>query len=359
LLGEPDGLGESIVESIIERRSNGDRGIDVPARPAVGLADVVGIEGTSSARRRPTPPWIHRHVQLLVLLDALAAGSATWLAKLHTFGTAQAELHVRSFEIPYAALMIATVPTWLAVLATSRCYDVGPLGTGNSEARRVISAGAHFLAVIAVAYYLAHLEDLGRGFLIAMVPLATVLTLAGRAAARYQLHLQRSGGHAQRRAVIAGSLDKVQQLVDHLAAHPGGGVRPVAALVAHRNGDTATPLRFGGAQLPVVGSPDAALDALARTDADLLIVTGASAPGSLRQLTWQLEGSGIDVMVAPTAAHLAGPQLDMRPVAGLPLFYVDHTTLESPRLRSLSELQVRRVGLTRTSAWRNGTRSRR
>jgi hypothetical protein len=65
------------------------------------------------------------------------------------------------------------------------------------------------------------------------------------------------------------------------------------------------------------------------------------------------------VMVAPTAAHLAGPQLDVRPIAGLPLLYVDHTMLQSPRLMSLSELQVRRVGLTRTSAWRSGTRSRR
>jgi FlaA1/EpsC-like NDP-sugar epimerase len=345
------------VESTIDRRSNGDRRFDGQARVQMASAGVVSVDGAPLARR-PAPPWLQRHVQLLVLLDALAAGCATWLAKLHTFGTGQAELHVRSLEIPYAALMIATVPTWLAVLATSRCYDVGPLGTGDSEPRRVISAGAHFLAVIAVAYYVAHLEELGRGFLIAMVPLATMLTLGGRAAARYQLRLQRSAGRAMRRAVISGSADKVQQMLDHLAAHPSGGVVPVAALVADR-GEATRALRFRDGQLPVVGSPHAAVEALTRTGADLLIVTGASAPGSLRQLTWQLEGTGVDVMVAPTAAHLAGPQLDMRPVAGLPLFYVDHTTLESPRLRSLSELQVRRVGLTRTSAWRSGTRSRR
>jgi FlaA1/EpsC-like NDP-sugar epimerase len=349
-------LGEPIVGSIIERRSNGGGPFEGRAGQPAAIAHTVVAEGAPF--KRPSPPWIRHHVQLLVAFDALAAAVATWLAKLHTFGTGPADLHVRSFEIPYAALMVLTVPTWVAVLATSRCYDVGPLGTGNSEARRVVSAGAHFLAVVAVAYYLAHLEQLGRGFLIAMVPWAIGLTLIGRAVARYQLHLQRSAGRAQRRALISGSPGSARQLLDHLAAHPHGGIEPVAALVAD-DGTVSSTVSFGPRGLPVVGTPDDALAVLARSDADLLVITGALAPGSLRRLTWQLEGTGVDVMVAPTAAHLAGPELDVRPVAGLPLLYVDHTMLQSPRLASLSELQVRRVGLARTSAWRSGTRSRR
>jgi hypothetical protein len=47
----------------------------------------------------------------------------------------------------------------------------------------------------------------------------------------------------------------------------------------------------------------------------------------LRRLTWRLEGTGVAVMVAPTFAGLAGPRLDVRPVAGLPLLYVDNAAL--------------------------------
>lgn len=307
------------MESIIERRSPGDLRIDRADRP--GSADRGAGEPRFGYRR---PAWLRRHIRMLGLLDVLAAVLATWLAKLVSVGSASAELHVRSFEIPYAAMMLISVPTWLAVLATSRCYDIGPFGTGNGEARRVVSAGAHFLAIMAVAYYFAHIEKLGRGFLIAMVPLATALTLVGRAIARYQLRVQRGAGHAQRRAAVLGSPENVRSLLDHLAAHPHNGVVPVAVLTHPAQGT----VDFDDRELPVIGEPDEAYPALASSDADLLIVAGPSAPGGLRRLTWQLEGTGIDVTVAPTVGQLPAPQLDVRPVAGLPLLYVDHTSLD-------------------------------
>lgn len=306
------------MESIIERRSLRRPVVRAAARSAAGAVDEV-----SFGHRRPA--WLRRHVQVLGLIDGLAAALATWLAKMVSFGTGPAELHLRTFEIPYAALMLVSVPTWLVVLATSRCYDVGPFGTGNGEPRRVVSAGAHFLAVMAVAYYLAHLENLGRGFLIAIVPLATALTLAGRAVARYRLHRQRRAGHAVRHAAVLGSGEGARGLLDHLAAHPDGGVVPVAAL----SSGAAEALRFGDRELPVIGEPDDAYQALARSDADLLIVAGPYAPGRLRRLAWQLEGTGVDVVVAPTMGQLVGPQLDVRPVAGLPLLYVDRTSLRT------------------------------
>ena len=311
-------LGERIVDSTIERRSQPNE----PARPG-------GASLNGTAVRRAAPHWLHKHVQIVVLLDALAAAAATMASKALAFGPGSAaELHVRSVHIPYAALMVVSVPTWLAVLATSRCYDVGPFGTGNGEARRVISAGANFVAVLAVAYYLLHVQNLGRAFLAGIVPFAIGLTLLGRALARYRLHRQRVHGHASRRAVIVGLPRNTDLLLEHLAAHPHTGIAPV--LVAVNDGEDQRPTAPRPAGLPVVkvltGVP-AVLEAVAATDADLLIVTGGMTGGDLRTLTWRLEGTGVAVMVAPTVAGLAGPQLDVRPVAGLPLLYVDHASL--------------------------------
>jgi FlaA1/EpsC-like NDP-sugar epimerase len=282
-----------------------------------------------NAPRRSAPNWLRKHVQVLVLLDAAAAAAATFASKALAFGLgSNAELHVRSVHVPYAAFMIVSVPTWLAVLATSRCYDVGPFGTGNGEARRVVSAGAHFIAVLAVAYYLLHIQNLGRGFLAGIVPFAIGFTLLGRALARYQLRLQRVRGHATRRAVVMGLPRNTGLLLDHLAAHPHTGIAPV--LVAVPGGEANLETGASTADLHVIDElanvPDV-LRALTATGADLLIVTGGMTGSDLRTLTWRLEGNGVPVMVAPTVAGLAGPQLDVRPVAGLPLLYVDHASL--------------------------------
>jgi FlaA1/EpsC-like NDP-sugar epimerase len=299
-------LGAAIVESIEHRSNNGKE----PAATA--------------PLRREVPGWLRRHLKLLVLVDVIAAASATLLSQFMAFGLQHAELELRGVEIPYITAMAGVVPLWLVVLGTSGCYDLGPFGLPAGELRRVINAGAHFLAVMAVAYYIVHLEQLGRDFMIAIVPLATALTLAGRTAARWQLQVRRRRGYAIRRAVVLGSRPNVARLLAHLEHHPSGGIEPVAALVPDDGG----PLQVNGAKLPVLGQPGDVLQVMSDTGADLLFITSNLAPGELRALTWALEGSGVEVLVAPTVAQLAG-LLEVHPIAGLPLLYVDLTVSDS------------------------------
>jgi hypothetical protein len=302
--------------------------IERPVGPGEATgAWTASLDGT--ALPRAAPAWLRSHMTMLVLLDALAAAAATMASKALAFGLgSNADLHVRSVHVPYAAFIVLSVPTWLAVLATSRCYDVGPFGTGNGEARRVISAGAHFMAVLAVAYYLLHVQNLGRAFLAAIVPFAIGFTLLGRMLARYQLRRLRIHGQATRRALVMGLPRNTGLLLEHLAAHPCNGIAPV--LMAVPGGEAELPaatLPAGAAVTEALDEVSGVLRALDTSRADLVIVTGGMTGSDLRRLTWQLEGSGVPVMVAPTVAGLAGPQLDVRPVAGLPLLYVDHASL--------------------------------
>jgi exopolysaccharide biosynthesis polyprenyl glycosylphosphotransferase len=50
-------------------------------------------------------------------------------------------------------------------------------------------------------------------------------------------------------------------------------------------------------------------------------------PGELRRLAWQLEGSGVDLVVAPQLTDIAGPRVHIRPIEGLPLLHVEEPTL--------------------------------
>ena len=307
----------------------GHETLDIEGDEAVaGKRD--GTAAAALALRRPRPRWLVRHVRLLAGLDAVAAAVATLLAQLIIFGLEPTDLAVRSFEVPYAALAFVSVPAWLIVMTTAGCYDLGPLGDSQGEVRRVVSAAAHFVALMAVAYYLVRIEQLGRDFLVVIVPLGTGLTLALRLAARWQLRLLRLRNHAVRTTAVVGSQAGVTRLLDHLATHPGSGITPVAALVP-----SSEPVLHGHAwDVPIVGTPDDVMTGLAHTDANLLVIAGGYEPGQLRRLTWSLEGTGIDVMVAPTGARPPGglptQHLDIRPVAGLPLLYLTPDPVDEP-----------------------------
>ncbi|HEY8527411.1 MAG TPA: hypothetical protein VIL48_20765 [Acidimicrobiales bacterium] len=292
-------------------RGNGDR----PTAPA---ATTPTTATTRSSRSTSSVEWRRQEVVLLAALDAAAVGAATLLSKMWNFGLEPAELEIRSITIPYIALAGAIVPTWLAVLALTGAYDVGPFGTPSNEYGRVIRAGAYFVAVVAVAYFILHIEKLTRGFLAATAPLALVLTLGVRAVARLRRRTRRARGEGVRRAVVVGSRRSVAEVAHHLAEHPASGLVVVGACVP----GPVEPMLTRDMPVPVLGGTDEVLDALGRSGADVVIFTGSLALGRVRTLAWKVEGSGIDVFVVPSLTQPAG-QTDVRPVAGLPLVYVD------------------------------------
>jgi exopolysaccharide biosynthesis polyprenyl glycosylphosphotransferase len=69
--------------------------------------------------------------------------------------------------------------------------------------------------------------------------------------------------------------------------------------------------------------------------ADTVAVCGSARaePAELRRLAWQLEGTGIDLVVAPQLTDVAGPRVHIRPVEGLPLLHV-----EEPKLSGMAWL---------------------
>jgi FlaA1/EpsC-like NDP-sugar epimerase len=258
------------------------------------------------------PRWLTAYTAALVVLDGAAMAAATLTAKISWLGINPESLHIRSVSIPYGALTLATVPTWLVLLALAGGYDLGPFGSNAGSWTRVVRAGAQFLAVVAVAYYVLHLAMLGRGVLAGTVPLAVLLTLAARGIARLGLDQLRRRGHARRTALAVGSRPSIDRFVRQIDAHAAAGVAVV--------GET------------VIGETDAgppghtaveAIDAVATTGAESLIVTGGLAQGQLRDIAWALEGTGVELLVIPTPSDIEGLRSEIRPVAGLPLLHLD------------------------------------
>ncbi|MBN2623334.1 MAG: hypothetical protein JXA83_08200 [Acidimicrobiales bacterium] len=278
--------------------------------------------------RVPRPAWLSRYAGALVVLDAMAMAVATLTAKISWLGIDPEPLAIRSFSIPYWALALVTVPTWVALLGIAGAYDLGPFGTSHRVWRRLVRAGAQLLAVVAVAYYFAHLEQLGRGVLVGLIPLAVVFTVAARVVAGASLEALRRRGRARRTALVMGTVRSVRVLLGHLERQRSAGIEVVGVIeldedtsaVGADAGGSAYGLDISGTRRGIRFRMAEALDT---TRAETMIVTGGLAPGQLRDIAWMLEGTGVELLVVPTPADIEGLRTEIRPVAGLPLLYLD------------------------------------
>ena len=77
--------------------------------------------------------------------------------------------------------------------------------------------------------------------------------------------------------------------------------------------------------MPVLGDETDVIEALHATDANVVAVSNTEYLGTdgMRALAWQLEAVDADLVVAPGVIDVAGPRLQIHPVAGLPLLHVD------------------------------------
>jgi len=321
--------------------------IDVHARaastdgaPPAGAHDRGSAEeeGPAVSRRPGGAAWQQPYALALVTFDAAALALAGVLCDLVDLDAGQ-PLAVRFSYRSYSLVALALIPVWVAVIAASGGYARRRLGNGSEEYRSVVLAGVRMLAVISIVVVLNEIV-FSRRFLVGYLALGTLLTFGDRYLARRWLHAQRTRGRALQPVVVVGTRRGVADLVRHLRRSAYAGLSVVGACVP---GDRE--LLVDGVAVPVVGAPDDPVASLEVTGATALAVAGASelGEGGLRSLAWSLEGTGIDLIVAPELTDIAGPRISVRPLSGLPLLAVDEPRLSGPA-RLLKDLLDRVLG---------------
>lgn len=266
--------------------------------------------------------WEYRHRAALFAGDLLLILASTLIARDLRFGDVGQSLH----GIDYTALGLMVVPVWLVALTSARAYEMRFVGVGADEFKRIVSASWWLMAVIAVVAYTFKIQ-FARGYVAIALPVGTVLLLLGRYCQRKWLHRGRKRGHFHHRVIAVGGHAEIETLAAELANEPYLGLQLVGVCLP-APGDTTS---VGG--VPVVGSLTRVLAAVSDFGADTVAVTAGPGltPGALRQLSWDLEGRGIDLVVAPVLLDVAGPRIVARPVAGLPLLHIEEPELSGPR----------------------------
>jgi exopolysaccharide biosynthesis polyprenyl glycosylphosphotransferase len=258
---------------------------------------------------RGTAQWQRTLVRNLVVLDLLAAAVAGLLALLVRFGTGATAI--------YLLVTLAAPVVWVLSCASVRAYEQRFLGTGSEEFERVFNAGVRLLALTAVVSLAFRLEP-ARLYVLIALPTTVVLTLLFRYAARQRLHRLRSAGRCLHKVVVVGRERSCAELIRQLAREPQAGFSVVGACIDRAQGAEVEGVR-------VVGTSSSIVTALRTTGADTVAVGAWSdlSQADLRRLSWQLEGSGVDLVVAPSLTDVAGPRIHIRPVSGLPLLHVE------------------------------------
>jgi exopolysaccharide biosynthesis polyprenyl glycosylphosphotransferase len=261
---------------------------------------------------RQLPRWPRRYRAGLIAADLLIGAVAGLTMVLLRPGF--------EFLQPYPLLSLSLFLLWPLAQGFSGSYSPRFFGTGSEEFRKVARAGLLVLAGISVVSYAGQLE-IARSFVLFTVPAMTLATLASRFCARRLLAYARTKDRCVKRVVAVGRDAAIADLVRRLHRDRSAGMKVVAACVT-------TPQLAAGVRstgVPVEGDLDSVLDVIQRTSADAVAVTSASETAAeyLRKLSWQLEGSGIELLVSPGLIEIAGPRLHIRPFVGLPLLTIE------------------------------------
>jgi exopolysaccharide biosynthesis polyprenyl glycosylphosphotransferase len=270
--------------------------------------------------------WRHYRTRVLTT-DALCVLASVMAAYLLRFNGEDAARVGGTFSPSYQSVSLLLIGAWFASLTFGRTQRRRTAGFGPDEYMQVISVTWRLFAAIAVGAYLLHME-VARGYLIIAMPLGLTLLLTTRLLWRRWLNRRRASGQYLSRVVVVGHQPKVEALIRELRRHPNAGLGVVGVCLPAHEIDGAT---VEG--VPVLGVMEGASLAARSIRADAVAVAGSNSltANAVRRLGWDLEGSGIDLVLAPSLIDIAGPRVVVRPVNGLPLMYIDEPRFTGPK----------------------------
>jgi exopolysaccharide biosynthesis polyprenyl glycosylphosphotransferase len=305
---------------------------------------VVDLVPSIPVRRRLG--WQVQYVVSLVLLDALAFAFAGGVAIFTRFGNAEVQLDGR---VPYWAVFAITTPLWIGLVMLSGGYSLHVLGRGTTEYKRIFDASLRLCAAVGVIAFGFHLA-LARSIVLVTLPLCCLTAVALRTVARKVLARQWGHGHALKRVLVIGHESSAFAMAATLSQARGQGFDVIGVCAPDgsdrrmRSDSPAVDERRQGDQAwKVVGTFDDVPGLVLDLDAHAIVVSPSPTMSAerLRQLAWDLETTGVDMLVAPALVDVAGPRIHVSPVEGQTLLHV-----QTPRLtgaRALIKITFDRV----------------
>ncbi|GAA2030569.1 sugar transferase [Pseudokineococcus marinus] len=238
------------------------------------------------------------------------------------------DVGVRLDALAVVGLSVLSAAGWVGTLAVLRGYEWRRVGDGPDEFSSILRAAVAVVAAVGVVSFSLQLL-VPRRMVLVVVPLVALLTALHRHRLRVWLRGQRrADGAAALRTLVVGDGSSVRSVVGDLRRTADHGMRVVGVAV---------PLphqwELDEGEPPCLGAVAEVPQAVVDHDVDVVIVVGSHLSGpALRRLSWALEPTGADLVVAPGLVEVTGPSVHLRPAAGLSLLHVERPSARSGRL---------------------------
>jgi exopolysaccharide biosynthesis polyprenyl glycosylphosphotransferase len=303
--------------------------LDVRANEPLPAADaaVDQIHEAAGVRRRG---WGHRYAGRLLISDIVALLVASLVIHIFRFTTGGADDGlIDDAAVPHVALTSVVVVIWLLALTWFGSRDPKAIGYGATEYKRVTHATFAVFGALAIVSFLFKL-GLPRSYLLVMMPLGLLGLIASRFVWRRWLRRQRFAGKYLSNVLAVGNAQTVTELLRDLRHAPEAGYRVIGVCISQPN----LVLNADGEQareidgVPILGGFDDVPGVVRSSGADTVAVTSSASfgPSRVRKLSWELEDTNAELILAPALTNIAGPRVHNHPVAGLPLIHVDRPT---------------------------------
>ncbi|MGI5188262.1 sugar transferase [Promicromonospora sp. CA-289599] len=269
-------------------------------------------------RKGPAAPWQEIVTDRALFVDIVAVVAAVTLGYVLRFDR---QVQVDLFEPrggQYVLISVALAEAWVIAIGLAGARSPRILGSGREEYVRVARGSLALFGLAAIVCYLVKF-DLARSYVAVTLPVGLVFLVVGRRVLAARLHAERAHGRFQRRTLIVGGRDAVLDLCRRVDRAPEAGFLVVGICIP---GGAGVPSPVDG--VPVLGRVEDAAEAARTIEVDVVAVTASDSatPAALKQLAWDLEVTGAELVVVPALADVAGPRMLITPVDGVPVVQV-------------------------------------
>jgi exopolysaccharide biosynthesis polyprenyl glycosylphosphotransferase len=271
-----------------------------------------GPSRTPTSRRREIGRW-------LALGDAATIASSSGLAYMLRQEVGRLEfVQPFAYELPTA---LAVIPFWVALFYFVGAYRPEYLNAGGDAFRRFVAGVAAGVLALGFVSFLFNLQ-LARLFVAFLAVFVFVGGGVLRLGVRHYLRTRHRRGEMIQRTLIVGSDVDAQQLAAVLSAAPDSSYVVVGYLDERREvGEQVV-------GLPVLGRPANVLEYCHAHRVGFVIASPAGVdPGTLQNLAIALEGSDVDLAVAPSLFEVVTRRMTIETVGNVPLLHVDQIRL--------------------------------
>ena len=311
-------VGQSVRSASIPTASVADQSFETAPPQAA--------EHTGAAVRGKRRGWGQRYASQLAITDVIALVWAAIGVHLVQPQVSRSAFTSDSLNPSFVALTAGLLVVWLIALNFSG-RDPKTIGHGPTEYKQIVHATLVVFGLVAIAVYLFQL-DLPRSYLLVMMPAGLTAVLASRFVWRRWLHHRRDLGEYMSQVLAVGNIHTVTELLRDLRRAPRAGYKVIGVCVSQgSSAGHGGPLQSIDG-VPVLGDLSSVAEVVRRSGADTVAVTATAAfgPSAVRKLSWELEDTDADLVLAPALTNIAGPRIHTQPVAGLPLIHVDRPT---------------------------------